>query len=101
MKRLDGRAAVITGAANGIGRTSALSFAREGAALVLLDLAADVEQVAEEIRAAGGHAVACVGDAAEEHDVAAAMQTCVREHGRLDVCYANAGISGSRASRPS
>lgn len=98
MKRLDGKAAVITGAASGIGRTSALSFAREGAALVLLDLAADVERVAEEVRSAGGQAVARVGDAAEEHDVAAAMQACMREHGRLDVCYANAGISGSRAS---
>lgn len=94
MKRLDGRAALVTGAASGIGRASAKLFAQEGAWVVVMDRAPEVEETAAAIRAAGGAAVALQGDAGSEDDVAKAVNTAIREFGGLDACYANAGISG-------
>ena len=95
MKRLEGRAALVTGAASGIGRASAKLFAQEGAALVVLDRTPEVEETAKAIRVAGGTAIALTADAGSEEDVARAVETALREFGRLDACYANAGISGS------
>ncbi len=94
MKTLQGKVALVTGAAGGIGRASALLFAAEGAAVVALDRAAEVESTADSIRASGGRAVALVKDSSAEADVAGAVELAVREFGSLDVCYANAGISG-------
>lgn len=94
MKRLDGKRAIITGAASGIGRASARIFASEGAALVLLDLDEGVRAVAQELSDAGAQAVALVGDAASEQVVRDAVQTSVERHGGLDIAFANAGIIG-------
>jgi NAD(P)-dependent dehydrogenase (short-subunit alcohol dehydrogenase family) len=94
MDILKGKIAIVTGAASGIGRASALLFAAEGAAVVALDRAAEVEATAAAIRTAGGRAVALVKDSSAETDVAAAVARAVEEFGGLDVCYANAGISG-------
>jgi NAD(P)-dependent dehydrogenase (short-subunit alcohol dehydrogenase family) len=94
MGRLQGRVALVTGAASGIGRATAKLFAAEGAKLVVFDRAAEVEQTAEAIRAAGGEAVAITGDAGLEADIAGAVETAVSKFGGLDVCYANAGVSG-------
>jgi NAD(P)-dependent dehydrogenase (short-subunit alcohol dehydrogenase family) len=94
MNTLPGKTALVTGAASGIGRASALLFASAGAAVVALDLAAEVETTASAIRAAGGRAIALVKDSSSEDDIAAAVALAVREFGALDVCYANAGISG-------
>ena len=67
MRRLEGRNAVVTGAANGIGRASALRFASEGANLAILDLEADgLESVAEEARRAGAKVVTIAGDCTNE-----------------------------------
>jgi NAD(P)-dependent dehydrogenase (short-subunit alcohol dehydrogenase family) len=94
MGRLEGRVAVITGAASGIGRASALLFAKEGANVVAFDKTPQVEATAEAIVAAGGRATGLVGDAGLESDVDATIGWAVKEFGRLDALYANAGISG-------
>jgi NAD(P)-dependent dehydrogenase (short-subunit alcohol dehydrogenase family) len=94
MSILQGKTALVTGAASGIGRASALLFAAEGAAVVALDRSQEVEVTAQDILSGGGRAIALVKDASAEQDVAAAVETAIGEYGTLDVCYANAGISG-------
>ena len=94
MKRLEGKSAIVTGAASGIGRASAILFAQHGARVVVVDRSPDVKATADTIQHFGGHAVALVKDVSQEADVADFIQTAVHEHGGLDVCFANAGISG-------
>jgi NAD(P)-dependent dehydrogenase (short-subunit alcohol dehydrogenase family) len=94
MKRLEGRVAVVTGAASGIGRASAILFAAEGAKVVAVDRAEGIDETAKMIRAKGGQAMGLTGDASKEADVAAAIDRAVGEYGTLDVLYANAGVSG-------
>jgi len=94
MKRLEGKSALITGAASGIGRATATLFAQHGASVVCVDRADSVEATADTIRKAGGRALALVKDVSSETDVAAAIEAAVKQHGGLDVCYANAGVSG-------
>jgi NAD(P)-dependent dehydrogenase (short-subunit alcohol dehydrogenase family) len=94
MKRLEGKSAVVTGAASGIGRATAKLFAENGAKVVAVDRAPEVEATVADIRAAGGTAIALVRDTSAEADVADYIDTAVRQHGGLDVCFANAGVSG-------
>jgi NAD(P)-dependent dehydrogenase (short-subunit alcohol dehydrogenase family) len=94
MNTLQGKIALVTGAAGGIGRASALLFAAEGAAIVALDRAAEVTATAAQINSAGGRAIALIKDSSAEDDVAGAVALAVKEFGALDICYANAGISG-------
>lgn len=94
MNRLEGKTALVSGAASGIGRASAILFASQGAKVVVLDRAAEVEETAAIIRGNGGNAVALVRDSSEEANVVEAIDTAVREFGALDVCFANAGVSG-------
>ena len=91
--RFDGRHVFITGAGGRIGAATARRIASEGGYVMLMDRAdSAVEQVADEIQAAGGRALAVIGDVTREADVDAAVARTVSEVGRLDVMVVNAGI---------
>ncbi len=91
MGRLDGKVALITGGASGLGRVGAELFGREGARVVVADVVDGGDCVAA-IEEIGGEAV-CVGcDVTEPDQVAAAVQTAVERFGGLDVLYNNAGV---------
>ncbi len=95
MGRLEGKVAVVTGAASGIGRASAILFAREGARLVIVDRDADGLNTTEDsIVEKGGAAEMFVGDVGREADVKAYVQRAIDAFGALDIVYANAGILG-------
>ncbi|MCK1422949.1 SDR family oxidoreductase [Bradyrhizobium sp. 180] len=94
MGRLQGKSVIITGAGSGIGRAAALLFTREGAKLIAVDRTEAVKETVEEIKNAGGIAEAMIADAGSETDVIAMIDKAVKAHGRLDVIWANAGISG-------
>jgi NAD(P)-dependent dehydrogenase (short-subunit alcohol dehydrogenase family) len=92
---LSGRVALITGGASGIGKGAALTFARNGAKLVLLDQdAEDLAKVAEEIRREGAEVVTFQTDVSDAGQVQRACDGAVERFGRLDVAFANAGING-------
>lgn len=91
--RLDGKLAVVTGGASGIGRAIAQTFAACGAAVHILDLNGEAaETAAREIVAAGGSAVAHRCDVADRGDVAGAFEAVLRE-GKIDILVNNAGIA--------
>src|SRR3974390_1044450 len=94
MNTLTGKSAIVTGAASGIGRASAILFASEGASVVALDRAQEVEATVATIRSVGARPAALVKDSSNEKGVAGALATAIKEFGGLDVCFANAGISG-------
>jgi NAD(P)-dependent dehydrogenase (short-subunit alcohol dehydrogenase family) len=96
MGKLEGKVAVITGAASGLGRASAIRFAREGAAVVAADLNSQGgELLVSEIAAAGGRAVYQRTDVTGESDIKSLVDRAVREYGRLDITYNNAGVIGA------
>lgn len=92
-KELDGKVAIVTGAGSGIGRATALLFAANGARVI----AVDVGDSANETATLGENISAVQADAGDEAAVAALIDRVVNEHGRLDIVYANAGISGGFA----
>ena len=95
MGRLDGKVAIVTGAASGIGRASAILFAREGARLVIVDQNAEgLAETAGSISKSGGSAHTFAADTSQEENVKAFVHHAVASFGALDVLYANAGVSG-------
>ena len=90
---LDGKVALITGAASGIGLATTQLFVEEGAQVAMVDRNADL--VNETAREIGSSAMAISGDVTNEDDVAAMVATCVERFGRLDIGYNNAGIAGT------
>lgn len=105
---LEGLSAIVTGAGRGLGRAEALELARLGAAVVVNDYgrpgrdgsgeasAAPAENVAEEIRAAGGRAVAHLGDVSDFDSARALVDLAVTTYGKLDILVNNAGILRDR-----
>lgn len=92
---LEGKVALVTGGASGIGRATALAMAREGARLAVCDRVEDAaaETVAL-INTAGGQAIAIGGDVTREKDVADMVARTVAAFGRIDCAFNNAGIAG-------
>ena len=96
MGKLDGKVAVITGAASGIGRGVANLFASEGAAVGIFDLdKAGAEKVAKEIAVHGGKTAVAAGDVSSEADVKAGLAAIVSKLGEVDIIVNNAGIDST------
>jgi NAD(P)-dependent dehydrogenase (short-subunit alcohol dehydrogenase family) len=94
MGRLDGKVAIVTGGANGIGRASAKALAAEGARVIIGDVAEERgESVAQEIRDAGGDATFVRADVTKMSDVEALVREAVDRWRRLDVMFNNVGVA--------
>ncbi len=92
---LDGKSALITGGGGGIGRATALAFAREGARVAVADAAeAAAQQTVALINQAGGQAMSLTGDVTDSSVVEATVKTVVAAYGRLDCAFNKAGIAG-------
>ncbi|MCC5858372.1 MAG: SDR family NAD(P)-dependent oxidoreductase [Ectothiorhodospiraceae bacterium] len=89
---LDGRTAIVTGAGGGLGRCHALALAERGARVVVNDLGEGVETVAEEIRRAGGEALAIRGSVTDMDAMTAMVDETLATWGRVDILVNNAGI---------
>jgi NAD(P)-dependent dehydrogenase (short-subunit alcohol dehydrogenase family) len=95
MNRLNNKVAIVTGASSGIGRVTAKLFAAEGAKVVVgARRQVELDSLVEEIRAAGGEAVAIAGDVRSEEFHNALVAVAVDNYGALDIAFNNAGILG-------
>ncbi len=96
--RLDGKIASVTGGASGIGRATALAFAREGARVVIADVDADGGgETVEMVRQAGGAATFVHCDVTRAAEVERMVAHAVETYGRLDCAFNNAGVEGGNA----
>jgi NAD(P)-dependent dehydrogenase (short-subunit alcohol dehydrogenase family) len=99
--KLEGKVAIVTGGGGGIGRTIALRFTREGAAVILAGPTVEkVKSVEAEIKGSGGRAVAVHADVADEDDVKRMVAAALDGFGRIDILVNNAGVAGPTALVP-
>src|SRR5438445_12267726 len=95
VKRLAGKIAIVTGSSSGIGKAIALTFGKEGAALVIAARRKDLcEKTVAQIRKEGGDAMAIQTDVTDEAQVERLITETVKRYGRLDLLVNNAGIGG-------
>jgi NAD(P)-dependent dehydrogenase (short-subunit alcohol dehydrogenase family) len=100
MGRLEGKAAIVTGSASGIGKATAIAMAAEGAAVMVADMnGGGAEEVVEQIRLANGTAEPWTVDVADEGAVAAMVSGAVSAFGRLDILHNNAADTGDVVDR--
>jgi len=95
--KLAGQVAIVVGSGRGIGETIARTFAREGAAIALVDLAkmkAELEGIAQEISQNGGKAIAIVADCTDDSQVKKMVDETVRRWGKIDILVNSAGLRG-------
>jgi NAD(P)-dependent dehydrogenase (short-subunit alcohol dehydrogenase family) len=93
MASLKGKVAIITGAATGIGRASAVHFAQAGARLILTDVRGDeLAQTVRAVRHAGGEAISLTADLVRPEDCAAVVEQAVNTWRRVDILFNNAGV---------
>jgi len=96
---LKNKVGIITGASTGIGRSCALSWAREGAKLVLADLnETEGQATTKMVQDAGGKAIFVKCDVGSSKDNASLVEACIKEFGKLDIACNNAGIGGGASS---
>lgn len=95
MKQLENKTAIITGAGSGIGRSTALLFAKEGAKVVVSDISErNGNIVVEEIKKLGGEAIFVKADSSKAEDNEALVNQTIKKYGSLDIAVNNAGIGG-------
>lgn len=98
-ERLQGKVAVVTGSAQGIGASYALALAREGARICVTDVT-DPEQTCGQIRSEGGESIAVTADVTDAGSVAAVMEETKGRFGTLDILVNNAAIFGTLEAKP-
>lgn len=95
MKKLENKVAIITGAASGIGKSTALLFAQEGAKVVVSDINEENgNKAVEDIKAAGGDAIFVKADTSSPEDNENLVKETIKAFGKLDIAVNNAGIGG-------
>lgn len=98
MRRFDGKVALVTGGSSGIGRVTAVAFAKEGARVAIGDIAVEGgEETLKMIKDAGGEAIFIKADVSKAAEVEVMVQKTIDAYGRLDCAFNNAGIAGDVA----
>jgi 3-oxoacyl-[acyl-carrier protein] reductase len=99
MKRLQGKAALITGGGSGIGRAQAIRFAREGATVIVADVNAETAaSVAAEVQRAGGIAFAAQVDITDRSDIERCVSAAIKQAGRINILSNTAGVMDGKAN---